>query len=892
MVKQTTGQANLNSLKFHIPSISKNQVIRDHLIQRLQTGLNSGNGLTLISAPAGYGKSALVVAWSQQCQQPFTWLTLDEADDEPVRFFRYFITALQILDFSIGAELAVVLRAGQLPSVDALLDLLVQDILNTQQQIICVLDDFHHIQDKIILDVLHAILTHEPHNFHLVLITREDPALPLARLRSRNQITELRASDLRFIKNEITHLFRHKLNINLSDGDISLLEQRTEGWIAGLQLAGLSMQGKEDLSDYIASLSGNHRYILSYLTEEVLSHQSTVVQEFLIQCSVLSRLSGDLCDAVTLQSNSAALLEDLFAANLFIIPMDDEGRWYRFHPLFADLLRVHLRQRQAAEIEQLHLRASQWYMAHNSPLEAIEHALAAADYARVVQLLEEQITPLLNQGYVRQIESWTKSLPDVWRDHSPRTNLSFGWIHLLRANFPQVGPYLMQAKTALASMPENKETQALTAECFALESNLLQSQGKLLESITAAQNALQRVETENSRIKGLAYLGLGAGLRQTGNFPQALDALEAAVQSSQKADDLVTGMLATTHLVLMCLQHGKLKLAEKSALYAINWMEFSQTAPPPIVGAVYGSLGLVYYEWNQMDIARDYYMRGIHFGTFSGHNASIIYTKLNLNRLYQAMGDFANAKITLQEAVALLQKGAPGWLLPDLVNRQVSFALANQDVTEADTLLRHSSVQPADPINGLNVGIHLAYVRLFYNLGDGLSLKQGLDLANRIYLYAVEKQVNNTTIQVLILGSLIHAALGDRVSSVQWLQEALNLADSEGYVRLFIDEGEPLAVLLREMPKTPFSDKLITCFTADLPHDRNVPSDADLIHPLTEREVEVLKGLAQGLTYAEIASMLIVSVNTVRYHVKGIYGKLSVDRQAKAIEKARELRLL
>ncbi len=892
MKNQTSSHTSLNSLKFHIPSVSQNQVSRDQLIQRLQTGLTLGHGLTLVSAPAGYGKSALIVEWLRQVKTAVSWLTLDEADDDPLRFFLYFVTALQKLRPSIGAELLGVIHSGHLPPVDTLVNVLVNELLTSQSALVLVLDDFQHIQDKTILEVIHAILAHELVSLHIVLITREDPALPLGRMRSRNQLTEMRASDLRFSKAEINTLFLKVMQFNLSESDLLVLEQRTEGWAAGLQLVGLSMQGRQDLSHFVTTLNGNHRFILSYLTEEVLNRQPQSVQKFLMQNSILSSLTGDLCDALTQQTNSAEVLETLYSDNLFIIPLDDEQRWYRFHPLFADLLHSQLKQTNPEEIKALHQRASTWYESNQMPMDAIEHALMAKDFQRVITLLEQHNLTLLNQGYIRRVESWIHSIPEEWQSKSPRTSLRFAWIHLLRGNPVQVNLYLKQARGALADQGETQETNDLRAECYALESNLQQTEGNIPEAITAGEQALRWVAAENDRVKGLAYLGLGASYRQALNFEKALDTFHQAIHFSQIADDLVSGMLATTHLVLMCHQHGRLHLAERYASQAIEWMEQSNIVPPPIVGAVYGSLGLVYYEWNQLEKAREYFLRGIQSGTFSGHNASLIYTKLNLSLIQKAEGDMDSARLALQEAEQIFRRGAPGWLRPNLIYRQVQMAVADHNLDEAEALLQASDVHPVGPINNAMFEIYLAKVCLLRARKKESDLNQAMDLLERLRTETEKQSLTGVTLQVLLQGAQLFALKEDFNKSLTWLSEALIIAEPEGYFRIFLDEGPTMAELLKKIPDSPYAQKLLAGFpefTVDLNHR---DAEAGLIDPLSEREMEVLTLLSQGLTYAEIAQTLIVSVNTVRYHVKGIYGKLNVDKQARAIEKARTLKLL
>lgn len=627
--------------KLYVPPPQPNLVARPHLIERLEQGLHLGQKLTLISAPAGYGKTTLVSAWWATMRdrgRKLAWLSLEQADDEPLRFFTYLVAALERAGVAIDPELGQALAAGQLPPRDVIVATLVNDLMDLDTACIVALDDFQAIQDQDILTLLEGLLTHRPPQFHLVLLTREDPALPLARWRARNQLTEIRAADLRFREDEVAQFLHDSIGLDLSNEDLAQLTERTEGWAAGLQLAAIAMrcplspEGQKDPARFVESLSGSHRFILSYLTEEVLKRQPEDVQSFLLQTSILSKLNGALCDALTGRSDSAALLESLLSANLFLVPLDDEGHWYRYHHLFADLLQTQLRRPEAEQVKELHSRASRWFETEGMPAEAIDHAIAAGDFDRLIDLLEAHLWRLLNQGFVRRIEAWIDEIPPEQRVLSPRVSLGLAWLYLLRGNFEMVIPHWQQAATALEDMPEETDLQV---ESLALEANLMQTQGKVAEALEAGRRASDLIDPDDDRVAGLANLALGGAHRQRADFDPALEALQRAIQASQAAGGSVTTMLAVSHLTLMCLQHGRLRLADRTASQALAWLGHSAAPTPPIVGSVYGALGRVYYEWNQIDEARDHLQHAIRLGTFTGHNASIIYAKVNLAQLLQ-----------------------------------------------------------------------------------------------------------------------------------------------------------------------------------------------------------------------------------------------------------------
>ena len=877
--------------KFFRPVLPTNLVKRRHLVARLNDGLTSGRCVSLISAPAGYGKSILVAEWLRDVKRPVAWLSLGESEDDPGRFFTYFTAALIQTGAVLSDELVTTIEAGQLPPKHVLFNALVNGLEEMKPACLCVLDDFHVIEDKMILELLQGLVMHSPNQFHLVLVSREDPALPLARLRASNQLSEIRAADLRFDLGEIERFLGEGMGLDLTGDQLRRLDERTEGWIAGLQLAGIALKatlaakGQGNITQFIESLSGSHRFFLGYLTEEVLNHQPPEVQDFLLDTSILFNLTGDLCDAVSGQTGSAELLEKLLAANLFLVPLDDKGDWYRYHHLFAELLRSQLQRKRPQHVGELHRRASQWYESMQMPLEAIEHAMAGHDFKRAMSLLEKHGWSLLNHGHARRLEAWMKAIPPEARAHNPRSNLDFAWMHLLRGNFAQVTPYLEQAESALehGRMAANAR-RAFQAECLALKSNLEQVQGKISESSETAELALQLVEPENLRVSGLAWLGLGSAYRQAGQYKLAVEALQKAFQLSQASQELVTAMLAVAHLTLMSPQYGRLNFAVEVALQAIGYMKSMNAAPPPIVGAVYGALGWIYYEWNRLDEAREYLVQGIELSTFSGHNASLIYTKVSQARLYQAQGQLDLAEKTLAEAGELYRSGAPAWAGPSLIAQQVRLSLAQGDLAGAEVLLRQSGVSPDGPSVHQTDTLQLAWLRLMVAKGEGVPL------AERLITEAETDQRNGTLLQALILGGLAYPET--HPTGQAWLNQALELAEPEGYLRIFLDEGKPMTARLSRLPPDAYRNKLLSLFPAQGESFKSALPEEELVKPLTQRELEVLALLAEGLTYKEVAERLVVSVNTIRYHVKGIYGKLGVEKQVQAIEIARRLRLL
>ena len=448
--------------KLYVPPPLPRAVPRSRLIAPLNEGLASGCRLSLISAPAGFGKTTLVSGWIADCKRPVAWLSLDEGDNDPTRFLAYLIAALQTIELKIGESLLAVLQSPQPPPTESILTALLNEITTVADNFILVLDDYHVIDSQRVDQALVFLVEHLPPQMHLVIATREDPQLPLSRLRVRNQLTELRAADLRFTPAEAAEFLNQIMGLNLSAENIAALEDRTEGWIAGLQLAGISVRDRANPSNFIATLSGSHRFILRYLTEEVLNRQPPEIQQFLLQTSILDKLNGEVCNAVTGRADGPLLLDRLLNANLFLISLDDEQQWFRYHHLFADLLRDRLVAQQKDQMAELHRCASRWYGQQGMASEAIRHALAAEDYALAVQLIERHAMNTVMQGYVQTVNGWMQALPPEWQSHSPRTNLALAWMHALRGAYPQAIPYLDRVEVS-------EKDPALEAEWLALQ---------------------------------------------------------------------------------------------------------------------------------------------------------------------------------------------------------------------------------------------------------------------------------------------------------------------------------------------------------------------------------------------------------------------------------------
>ncbi len=880
--------------KFKIPPLRAKSVLRPRLLEKLNRGLTSQ--MILISAPAGFGKTTLLVQWLQNQPYYALWIALEEADDDPIRFFTAWITCLRQIIPSYCEDVLQILMAAQLPASDLLTAELINPLLAQNQPMLVALDDFQHIQNQNILRFIQDLLVFQPPDFHLIILSREDPPLPLARLRAQNALVEIRTGDLRFEAEESSQLFRELLNIHLDSSIVAALTERTEGWAAGLQLAGLSLLGSPQPTVLIQDLTAGTRFMLNYLAEEVLNKQPADIQDFLLKTSILTTLSPERCGLLTGRQDSAELLEKLEKSNLFIEPLDEQFHYYRYHALFAELLRNRLNRQGEDEVHSLHLRAAQALLAEGLETESLSHYLAAKDYRAVLDLMERHIWHWINHNPVTQIERWLSQIPLEMQQTRPRLLLGLGWMYLLRGNFARLVSVLETLENLIPQGdPSSEETALQKAEWMALHANLLQVQQKFDQAILAAQQSLDWIGSKDRRIASLAFLALGGGLRQKGNYAEARAALENAIHLSRGHDDPVTDILAVSHLTLMALEYGQLELAESTAQAAIHYLEQHPRGYPAVLGAVYGALGWVYYHRNQVEQSVRNFKRGIHLAELSGHNASAVYSLAGLARLHIMRNDLDPARQCLQQAEQFYQKGAPGWVLPELISCKSRLALNEGKLDEAESILSASGVTPASPLSPFSETILLGWLGLATAPTQSERQPWALELAQRLLAYAQNSQRHYALLQTRVLGAILHFKNRDENQARRWIKEAVQLAASIGYQSVFFENRSSLLHLM-EVLRLPALNTILSPDKGDqrrtlLTH-LAAPIKPTAETGLTERELEVLRLLAQGYTYHQIAENLVVSVNTVRYHVKGIYGKLGVTKVNQAIAEARRLGLI
>ena len=896
----------LLATRLHVPRLRRQLVSRPGLIERVQEGIQGP--LTLISAPAGFGKTTLLAQWRASSGMPVAWLSLEPEDNEPVRFLSYVITAIQKLDPDMGTTALSLLQSPQPVPPERILAMLTNELTNREEgDFALVLDDYHAISASPIHGSMIFLLEHLPPLMHLVIATRADPPLPLAGLRARGHLTEVRAAELRFTTEEASAFLHTVMGLSLPPRAIDALESRTEGWIAGLQLAALSLQGRADVSSFLAAFSGSHRFVLDYLSEEVLLRQPAQVQSFLLATSILSRLSGPLCDAIREQEGSQAMLERLEQANLFVISLDDERRWYRYHQLFAEVLRGRLQQTEPTLVPELHRRASRWCEEHALFVEAVQHASASADVGRVAYLIEQHWVSVASKGYVQTLLGWLNTLPETLMQTRPRLCVVRATVLLIANQLDEVPVRLREAEQVLqtySAVIEASEGQLLHGQITVLWQGLAFHSGDLAGSAAFARQALDLAPpTDLVWRTGLMAAGAHTYLVSGDVTPAAERQVADVVAELGTLGNRPALMRGMTLLARLHVLQGRLRQA------AATYAEAAQIAPSKeelqfLVSspAYYFGLGDVLREWNNLDEAEEYLRQGMDLikGTLTVDAVLVLLGYTALARLKQARGEYNLALATLS---AFAQLGLQRHFFPPLVAQaaavQAQVELARGNLAEALRWADASGLSTADhDLSYLHEReyLTLARVRLVQGREDpaGPFLQDALYLLHRLRESAEAKARMGSTLEILVLCALAFHAQNDRTQALSTLERALQLAGPEGYVRLFVDEGAPMLALLRLAHARGMTPGYVTTlFAATDEHaEARLFRSPSLVEPLTEREREVLQWLAAGASNREIARRLVLSLGTVKKHVSNICGKLDVQSRTQAVARARALHLL
>ncbi len=873
--------------KLLIPSIRTNHVARPRLITKLNDNLEKS--LILISAPAGYGKTTLLAEWIATSKIPLGWVSLDEYDNDLARFWAYSIAALENIQTNIGSNTRVLIKNSPFFPTTTFLPTLINDISESSASFFLILDDYQFITNPVIHDTLGYMVDHLPSQMHLVIATRGDPPLPLPRLRSRYQVAEIREKDLRFTSEEVAQYLRNCIGLELPVEDIRALEARTEGWIVGLQTASLSIRGREEPSAFIQSFSGSNRYILDYLKEEVLYRQSEDIQKFLLETSILDSLCGNLCDAVTLQADSQGILERIEKANLFLIPLNEERQWYRYHHLLTDILRTLLQQTQPKLLAELHIRASCWYEERGWLEKAIQHALAAKDFDYAAHLIERNAWTLLSGGEVITLLSWLQALPSDFKRNRPWLSIYIAWAMVMSGQNEGVESLLEKiefSEPASLSVGEKKDISGNIAGIHAWM-NLFS--GKTSEAIERASLALQSLSEKSNSARVVVTMVLAVAYGLMGDFEKSCQAYYRVIEFAQLAANPYISVLAMCDIAIFRKIQGRLRSAYEIYKEARRILDKQTGVESPILANIDAGEGDVLREWNDFAGAERLIRSGIKYGVQRGRPDPLVRSYIALARLLQESEDLDGATDALQEAECLARQSVTTPFTKVILEKcLVSLWLAKNNLQAVSSWVTKYRPIPESSTDYTHEPEYIALARVF------LVQKKTGEALNVLSLLAKAAEAggrNGSLIEILVLQALVFQASKNTGMALRTLEKALLLAEPEGYMRVFLDEGHPIYELLDAIyhqegpsPKE-YVGKLLAAFP-------DYQLESTLSEPITKREQEILGLIASGLTNQQIAEKLYLATGTVRAHTANIYRKLDVSSRTQAVARAKELNLL
>jgi LuxR family maltose regulon positive regulatory protein len=913
----------LLATKLNVPGLRPDLVPRPRLAQRLEE--SRGRGLVLACAPAGYGKTVLLAEWARGRQRPVAWLSLDAGDNDPARFWRHTVAALDRVRPGVSERVGPLLGPPPPPSFEPLVTALINEVAgqpDADEALLLVLDDYHVISSQLVHSSLGFLLEHRPPGLQLALTGRSDPPLPLARLRARGQLTELRAAELRFTPGEAAALLQQvaaapggaRPGAPLPDAVAAALAARTEGWAAGLQLAGLSLRGQADVDGFVAAFTGSHRYVLDYLAEEVLERQPGRVREFLLETSVLERLSGELCDAVTGRPGSQALLEQAERAGLFVVPLDEVRGWWRYHHLFADLLRTRLQQEQPGRVPGLHRNAAAWYAERGLADDAIRHAVAAGEMLQAARIIEQHFDELYNmRGETATIQRWLSALPaDLVRSRS-RLLLAQALLAAASRRAEAVEPLLDVAERAAAGAagepfePTIGRAGSLLVNVPVLimlqRSYLAQLRGDAEAMAMLASQALAELSEDERMLDTVSRWHLAVAEWLRGRLAYAEPAFVSSIAGWRDAGHLTSIAWGGFELGQVQRGRGRLDAAVGTCRQLLEITALPGRLPMPAAGSAYVGLGEVTYQRNELDAALRHVTEGITLCRQFVYTPPLAAGLTTLAWIRQATGDPAGALDAMAEASRA--SSGPAGLSNPVPAQRARLLLAQGDLAAAASWATERRLTADDEPDYPSEQGHLVLARVLLAQAQPA---RAVALLDRLYAAAAGQDRTGSLIEIGALRALGLAASGEEAAAVAALAEALTLACPQGYVRVFADEGPPMAALLArliaaqrsggtaaEVPLGCLARLQRALGAQDITPGAgrgSVTGVPGLVEQLTSRELEVLEMLAAGRSNQAIASQLVVTLDTVKKHVSHVLGKLGAANRTEAVARARELSLI
>ena len=872
--------------KLFLPTSRPNTVFRSLLIQRISEGIEQGGKLTLVSAPAGYGKTTLITEWLKTINRECAWVSMDAGDNDPKRFFTYLIASLQTIQEGFGQEVSNLIESPQLPSPEIVATMLLNQLVSNGSPLILVLDDYHVIANDYLHRTLEFMLENCPPLFHIVIISRLDPPLSLGKWRVRYLLTEIRIDDLRFSDQEVEAFFSHSMQLNLKTAHIVSLKTRTEGWIAGLQLAALSLRGREEqgIEEFINKFSGSHRFVIDYLFDEVFKLQTAEIKEFLCSTAILSRMCADLCDELIDRKDSNNILLNLEQKNLFLIPLDEERQWYRYHHLFGDFLRTELEGKQAAV---LHQKASKWYEGNGYKAEAIEHSFAAGDVEKAVRLIKGQTSQSIIRGDLYTLIGWLDSLEDNFVRKDGELCSTKACAHFLLTQIEKANSYINDFKQ-IKHVDRLSLGRVKTLEAWL--ANICEHK----TTIELAREAIELMANQDLGLKVFALVALAQSLRSRGRLDKSTDAFKEALKISEQFGYTLPICTVTMDLVYNYYIQGDLQQAIQLCLDTLAGKN-TGNRPLPAAGILNIPLAVYYFESNQIKLAEESVLRGIEASR-----------KLAMNNIFGGDGERTLSKIKYlqgcrENAFAIIQKAfneAKSAGLPIITLRfeaiLADFKLGAGEVQWVEDWIMRSGLSLEDEITSLKEQSYLVYVRFL--MTKKLWQKAGA-LLEKMEDFSRKGLRKGRLVSILVLQAILNDASGNADDAKNRLREAVDIAAPQNYRRSFLQEGEHVLHMLPLVQDTApeFVASLIENFHSELNFNHMVSkinTACGLVEPLSERELEVLRLVAAGLPNTDIASKLYISLGTVKWHANHIFAKLGVKNRTQAVNKAKELKII
>ena len=943
--------------KLYIPPIKSDILDRPRLVNRLFEGLDGK--LTLISAPAGFGKTTLITSWIHSQEEnfrsysslpPAAWISLDEGDNDPIRFVSYLIAALRKIQPEVGTSTFDILQTPNPQPDDILLVSLINELSEIRTKFMVVLDDFHVIKDERVHSIITFLLENQPPQMHMVISSRADPPWPYARLRGRGQINEIRVNEMRFTPEESAGFLNVVMGLELSPEDISALEDRTEGWIAGLQMAALSIQGRKrsqgehSVTVFVKAFAGSNRFVLDYLLEEVLNQQSSEIQAFLLQTSILERMTASLCDDVTQRDDSQELLAQLEQANLFVIPLDDERRWYRYHQLFSDLLKSVLGKNFPNYELHLHRRASNWFENNGLMVDAVSHALTAGDTERVASLVEGNAAlAMMDYGELNTLVNWLDTLPQEVACSRPWLCVFNAWALVYTGRLDAVEPLLQNAENLLESMEKidkqgevvefssevgdsdgvnqtggivsippigELERQHIFGNICAIRAYVAELRGDFGHAIDCARDALENLPDEDLMARGSAATVLGAVLRLCGDFESARQALDEAKLLRQAAGDSQTVLFVNCSQAYLLVVQGKLREAERSFREVLQLSEMGVGRGGrslPIKGFAHTRISAVLREWNEMESAVFHADKGLEISKRWGQADVLVYGFVEKARTLQVLGKEKEAREVLREARIVAFNVSP-WFGSLLESWEAQLYLMQGNRQQPLQWIQKHGLKFDDPFEFPRESEYRVLARFLIAQAkaepNSNQIDQALSLLDRLIDMEASAGATSALIEVLVLKAIALMLKGNQSEANLVFERGLHLGEPERFVRTFLDEGREVAELLllakSQGIAVEYVNYLLHAMDDEINLEKLVVEAAvsqtkftamGLVEPLSERELQVLRLMDSELSSPEIAEELVLAVSTIRSHIKNIYSKLGVHSRYEAVERAREMDL-